>query len=172
MSARLSPEKGIDRAIDAVGILHQQGLKAELMVLGEGKERPKLESQIAALGLVSEVQLRGFVENVPAELNSSSIFLFTPRRGEGTSLALIEAMLLELPCVVMDSPAMVEVVIDGETGFVVPEGEVGALAEVLRKLLVNEPLRLEMGRKGKERALAHFTLEGLVDRLAHWLEES
>jgi glycosyltransferase involved in cell wall biosynthesis len=156
MSARLSPEKGIDRAIDAIAILKQQNVAAELMVLGEGKERSKLEKQIAELGLEQQVQLKGFVENVPAALNSGSVFLFTPRLGEGTSLALIEAMLLELPCVVMDSPAMVEVVVDGETGFVVPDGDVGALAEALRKLLVDEPLRLGDGPKGTGAGLDAF----------------
>ncbi|MEL6843722.1 MAG: glycosyltransferase, partial [Bacteroidota bacterium] len=169
MSARLSHEKGIDRAIEGIKLLREQGVEAELYVFGEGPLRPELESLIEGYGLQASVKLRGFVDDVAAALNECSIFLFTPRYGEGTSLALIEAMLLELPCVVMDSPAMSEVVVDGVTGYLVPDGDVERLVDRISSLLSDRSLQLRMGQAGRKRALERFTLDRLVSDLAEWL---
>ncbi|MEL7533490.1 MAG: glycosyltransferase [Bacteroidota bacterium] len=170
MSARLSPEKGIDRAIEALAILRDRGQQFELHILGEGPARAEIEAKIEQHDLTNQIILRGFVTDVAAELNRCSFFLFTPRFGEGTSLALIEAMLLELACVVMDSPAMAEVVEHGTTGYVVPDGDIAALAECIGSLLSDQDLRLKMGKSGRQRALEHFTLERLVSDLADWLK--
>ncbi|MEM6348376.1 MAG: glycosyltransferase [Bacteroidota bacterium] len=171
MSARLSPEKGIDRAIEALALLRDRGQQFELYILGEGPARAEIEALIKRYDLTNQIILRGFVNDVAAELNQCGFFLFTPRFGEGTSLALIEAMLLELPCIVMDSPAMGEVVLDGIGGYVVPDGDISALANCIGRLLSDQDLRLKMGEAARARALAHFTLEKLVSDLADWLQE-
>ena len=170
MSARLSPEKGIDRAIDAMSLLKQKDLKVELLILGEGPDRSRLEALIQEKGLESFVYLKGFVKDVQTLLNQCSMFLFTPRFGEGTSIALIEAMALELPCVVFETPAMREVVVDGETGFVVSDGNIRLLAERLGLLLSDEEMRLRMGKAARQRAMEHFGLEKqVVEPLKEWL---
>ena len=169
MSARLSHEKGIDRAIEALALLKKQGVDFQLHIFGEGPARAEIIGFIQQYDLTEEIILRGFVEDVAQELNQCSFFLFTPRFGVGTSLALIEAMLLELPCVVMDSPAMAEVVDHGTTGYVVPDGNIAALAGSISSLLSDKNLRLKMGRAGRMRALEQFTLEKLVADLAEWL---
>lgn len=169
ISARLAHEKGIDRAIEALALLRQQGQQPQLRIIGEGPERQKLELMVKDKGLEEQVRFTGFVEDVRQALAPCSIFLFTPRYGEGTSLALIEAMLLEMPCVVFDTPSMKEVVVHGETGFVLPEGDVTALAHYLGLLLTDEALRLRMGKAGRKRAETHFTLKRVVDELEQWL---
>ena len=170
MSARLSHEKGIDRAIEAMHLLKQKAVDAELLIFGEGLDRDRLEGLIQEKKLENSVFLKGFTQDVQAQLNQCSIFLFTPRFGEGTSIALIEAMSLELPCVVFDTPAMSEVVLDGETGFVVPDGNIEMLAERLESLLGNKEMCLRMGKAARQRALAHFGLEKqVVAPLKEWL---
>jgi glycosyltransferase involved in cell wall biosynthesis len=169
VSARLSPEKGLERLIEAVALVRESVPEVELRIMGEGPQRAELQALAEAKGVAGHVQFAGFVADVVAELQTCQVFGFTPHFGEGTSLALIEAMLLELPCVVMDSPAMSEVVLDGETGFVVPDGDVAALAARFTLLLQQTDLSQSMGKAGRQRALAHFTLDRIVDALQAWV---
>ncbi|MEM7372246.1 MAG: glycosyltransferase family 4 protein [Bacteroidota bacterium] len=168
-SARLSPEKGVERLILAMAQLGSDMPEAELHIMGTGPEKDKLQALVADHGLEKQVRFVGFVEDVQAQLHSCSIFVFTPHFGEGTSLALIEAMLLELPCVVMDTAAMREVVVDGETGFVVPDGDVKALADRLAQLIQDTGLRDRFGKAGRERALQFFSLAYIVEQVEDWL---
>lgn len=170
ISARLAYEKGIDRAIEAISLLKQQGMKARLRIIGDGPDRPRLQQMVKEKGLAEEVVFTGFLKNVQPSLVECSIFLFTPRYGEGTSLSLIEAMLLGLPCVVFDTPSMREVVDNGKTGFVIPDGDILGLADHLKLLLTDENLRIRMGNAARQRAETFFTLQRVVDDLETWLD--
>ena len=170
MAARLSPEKGIDRAIYAMKHIKERGISAELHIMGEGPEEGKLKQLTNELSLQDHIVFQGFISNVQQRLKDCSIFIFTPQYGEGTSIALIEAMALGIPCIVMDTPAMQEVVKDGETGFVVPDGDIEALGEKIVLLLTDETTRKRMGNAAKERVDQHFNLTVLVKKLASWIE--
>lgn len=170
MSARLAGVKGIDRAILAMKKLRQEIKDAELHILGDGPDREPLEDMVREHGLEEGVIFRGFVKDVQEALSSASIFLFTPKLGEGTSIALIEAMAMELPCVVFDTPAMKEVVLDGETGFVVKDKDIEGLAEKLAVLIKDKNLRQRMGKAGRLRAEENFSLsKAVIDPLESWL---
>ncbi|MEM6766152.1 MAG: glycosyltransferase [Bacteroidota bacterium] len=169
-TARLSPEKGLERAIQAVSLLVQKGLAVSYIIWGEGDQQAELKTLIEAHDLSEYVSLAGFSDQIPQKLVEGKIFLFTPHFGEGTSISLIEAMALELPCIVMDTPAMSEVVLDGETGYVVPDGNITQLADRMETLLKEEYLRLNMGKKASQRAEDHFTLSQILDSLDKWLE--
>lgn len=169
LTARLSYEKGIDRAIEAIAQLKKQGIKAHLLLMGDGPERKQLEQIVEQQELDDVVSFTGFVKDVRTRLAECSIFLFTPRWGEGTSLSLIEAMLLGLPCVVFDTASMNEVVINGETGFVIPDGDIIGLADHLQLLLTDDNLRITMGNAARKRAQMYFTLQRVVDDLEEWL---
>ncbi|MEM7654891.1 MAG: glycosyltransferase [Bacteroidota bacterium] len=170
VSARLSPEKGLERLLRAIQWLKRQGNKGELLLLGEGPQRVELQQLARDLGIEERVIFAGFVSDVPRHLRSCAAFGFTPHFGEGTSIALIEAMLLELPCVVMDTPAMSEVVVSGETGYVIPDGDIPALAAAFHRLLSDAQHRDELGQKARERALKYFTLDRIIEALEDWLQ--
>ncbi len=165
MSARLSPEKGIDRAIRALQLLKAGGIEATLHLLGEGPERSRLQALSQEAGLAEQVVFHGFVEDIRPELAKAWLFLFTPTHGEGTSLALVEAMALGIPCVAFDTSAMSEVITHGENGFLAKEGDVEELASFLKKVLLDEDLRNQMGLRAKEKALQRFSLQRLLDEL-------
>lgn len=170
MSARLDEVKGIDRAILAMEHVVKEIPEAQLHILGDGPDREKLIQMSADKGLEQSVHFHGFVQDVQAALSPASIFLFTPRLGEGTSIALIEAMAMELPCVVFDTPAMAEVVADGKSGFVVKDGDIKGLAEKLVILLKDGDLRRKMGIAGRKRAEENFSLsKAVIDPLENWL---
>lgn len=169
MVARLSVEKGIERSIHAIHLLNSQGIKASLAIWGEGPQERQLQALIQELSLSDSVILKGFSDQLPTELQSCSLFLFTPKFGEGSSRVLLEAMALEIPCIVMDSPSMDEVIRDGETGYVVPDGDVNMLAEKIGFLLNRPSLIREMGKQGRDLVIEKFTFQRAVDQLTKWL---
>lgn len=170
MSARLSAEKGIDRALQAIKLLKTEGVSVHLHVLGDGAEKRNLISLAQKLHLTDDVTFHGFVQDIRPELAKAWLFLFTPTHGEGTSMALVEAMALGIPCVAFDTPSMAEVIVPGETGFLAKDGDVESLASQIKTILLDEELRNSLGSQAKERALRQFSLERLVGELEGFLK--
>lgn len=169
MAARLSSEKGIDRALQAVQFLKKEGINLQLHILGEGPQKGNLIALAQKLNITEEVSFHGFVQDIRSELAKAWLFLFTPTHGEGTSLALVEAMAMGIPCVAFDTPSMAEVIVPDETGFLAKEGDIEALAGHIKTILQDENLRHRLGLRAKERALQHFSLERLVKELEVFL---
>lgn len=169
MCARLSPEKGIDRALKAIHVLKKEGIHFHLNILGDGPESTKLKVLATTLNIPAHVTFHGFVQDIRPELAKAWLFLFTPTHGEGTSLALVEAMALGVPCVAFDTPSMAEVIVHGETGFLAKEGDIAALAGHIKQILLDEALRNQLGHQAKERALQHFSMQRLVGKLEDFL---
>ncbi|MEM6265779.1 MAG: glycosyltransferase, partial [Bacteroidota bacterium] len=170
MVARLSTEKGIPRALETLNILKSKSVPAELWIIGEGPERVPLENQALKMGLGDSVQFLGFREDVLELLATCQVFLFTPHFGEGTSLALIEAMAVGLPCLAFDTPAMNEVIIDQQTGYLLEDGDVEGMATKIELLLSQKDLCIQLGEKAQGRAYAEFSLKNAADKVTHFLQ--
>lgn len=170
LSSRLSPEKGIDRAIEIMEMLKKTGFPARLHVLGEGPQRPELELMIQEKGLSETVHLLGFVDDVRAELGKCQVFLFTSW-GEGTSIAVIEAMAAGLPCVAYEAPSMKELILPGKTGYLVEANHKTEMAAHIRELLENEALRQEMSKQARSHMENHFSFARVTDQLTNWLDD-
>lgn len=127
-----------------------------LVLVGEGPLRSALEAQIRREGLADRVTLLASTTDIPSLLRTADLFVMSSR-WEGLPLAIIEAMLTGLPVVGTSVGGVPEIVVDGETGFLVPPKDVDALASTLYRLLEDPNLRRRMGEAGRRRALAHFT---------------
>jgi len=143
---RLKEYKRVDLVIAAVARLAGAGLDVGLEVVGEGEERGALEALARRLGVDERVRFRGFVDE-PAKLDALRRCwvhtLTSPKEGWGISN--LEAAACATPSVASDAPGLRESVVDGETGLLVPHGDVAALTEALGRLLGNEALRRRMG---------------------------
>jgi glycosyltransferase involved in cell wall biosynthesis len=148
---RLEPQKGIDVAIRAV----REIPNAHLVVLGEGPQRRELE-QLAD----DRVHLLGRVPDVAAWLRRADV-LVHPVRWEGFGLAMLEAMLASLPVVATRVSSIPEIVVDGETGLLVPPDDPPALASALMHVL--EDAR-DYGERGRERAREKFSVARMTER--------
>ena len=157
--ARLTPQKGIDVAVRALPALPGDTV---LVVLGEGSERAPLESLARELGVAGRVFLPGRVPDVAAWLRRASV-LVHPVRWEGFGLGVLEAMLAGLPVVAAGVSSLPELVVDGETGFLVRPDDPSALALGAARAL-EEPARL--GAAGRERAHREFSVDRMADRTA------
>ena len=125
----LQPWKGFADAIDAIGLLRDQGRDQRLLILGEGPERHRLEAQIAKLGLASRVRLVGHVDNSLKYFARADLFVLSSHV-EGLPNVLVEALMCGTSCVATDCPTGPrEVLADGEYGTLVPMRNSAALAE-------------------------------------------
>jgi glycosyltransferase involved in cell wall biosynthesis len=148
---RLEPQKGVDVAIRAL----EQIPDGHLVVLGEGPQRAELER----LG-GERVHLLGRVPDVAAWLRRAEL-LVHPVRWEGFGLALLEAMLASLPVVATSVSSIPEIVVEGETGLLVPPDDPSALAAAVNRVL-GQPG--DFGPKGRARAEAEFSVARMTDR--------
>lgn len=156
--ARLTDQKGIDVAIRALADLPDDTV---LVALGEGPERAALLRLARELGLETRVFLLGRVPDVAAWLGRATV-LVHPARWEGFGLGVLEAMLAGLPVVATNVSALPELVIDGETGILVPPDDVAELVHAVEQAL-EQP---ELGAAGLARARRDFSVARMADRTA------
>jgi glycosyltransferase involved in cell wall biosynthesis len=109
------------------------------------------------------LQITGWVSHAREWLGDFDVFAL-PSRWEGMPLSIIEAMHAGLPVLATDVGSVVETVIDGDTGFVVPRDDVAALVDRLRRLLGDAGLRSRMGQRGRALAAERFTAAAMAQR--------
>jgi glycosyltransferase involved in cell wall biosynthesis len=136
-------------------------LDATLVVLGEGPERGALEALARDLGV--RLVLPGRVPDVAAVLRRADALVHAAR-WEGFGLAVLEAMLCSLPVVATRVSSVPEIVVDGETGLLVPVDDDRALHEALGRVLGDAGLRSRLGAAGRERARREFSVEAMAQR--------
>jgi phosphatidylinositol alpha-1,6-mannosyltransferase len=180
--ARLIPQKGLFTLLRAwrtvVDRAAASGAVRELVVVGAGPLRKRLERTIRDLELTDSVRLTGALSraDVIDQLQQAAVFALPVRtrlaglNPEGLGLAAIEAAACGLPVIVGKSGGAPETVRDGETGFVVSPDDHQLLAERISRLLDNPRLAQQMGGRGRCHVTAHFSSESARARLRDALE--
>lgn len=161
--ARLSPEKGIDVLLRAMVEVVRAEPRVHLEIAGDGVLRGDLEKLTGELGIAAQVRFLGEVADIPSLLSRASLFVL-PSHSEGISLTLLEAMARGLPVVTTRVGGNTEVVVDGQTGFLVPPDDPSAMAARIRQLLGDLDRSQMMGRAGNHRVEAHFDIRRVLDR--------
>lgn len=164
MLSRHDPVKGIDRAIRAVA---QMGPGTRLVVVGDGPQRPELESLVDELGVADRVELRGWDDHARRQLASFDVYLL-PSQLEAFPVTVMEAMQAGVPVVATEVGSIREAIDHGETGMVLGPGDTAAggrraedalLAEIVSSLTVlrDDPaLRTSMGERARAVGLERF----------------
>ena len=159
MVARLDAQKNHGELFRALAGLQQFAWTLDLV--GDGPLERDLRDLAASIGINKQVNFLGLQNNVPGLLRSAQIFVLTSN-WEGLPLSILEAMQAALPVVATDVGGVREAVIDQETGFLVPRGEIPALRDRLAQLMESEEQRMRMGLAGRLRYEEHFTLDRMV----------
>jgi len=136
---------------------------SRLDLVGEGPERPRIESLVASLGLGEHVRFLGELGDLVAHLQQSDLFLL-PSETESFGLAALEAMACGVPVVASDVGGISEVVVHGETGFLAAAGDVVAMAGHARSLLTDAQLHRRLSRAARHLAETRFRLTPAVER--------
>ncbi|MEK6611252.1 MAG: glycosyltransferase family 4 protein [Gemmatimonadota bacterium] len=166
---RLKKYKGVDLVIRAFGRVDDP--RAVLEVAGEGDFRPALERLVRSLDLTARVKFLGFVsesEKLALLRRAWATVFASPKEGWG--LTNIEASACGTPVVASDSPGIRESVRHGETGFLVPHGDLDAMAAALRRLSGDPALVASLGERGR-RFAASFTWDRAADDTAAHLQQ-
>jgi glycosyltransferase involved in cell wall biosynthesis len=173
--ASLQPQKGQTYLLEACRLLAASGdIDFRCLLVGEGASRGALEQQIAEAGLDAHVKLLG---NQPrhrvVELLADADVVVQPSitlpsgKKEGIPVALMEALSMERPAVATGLSGVPELISDGITGLLVPEGDAEALARALRNLYGDREFASALGRAGRERVVRDFNLHEGARQLAH-----
>jgi glycosyltransferase involved in cell wall biosynthesis len=174
---QLFPRKGIRFLIEAVAKLKPKYPDINLIIAGDGFERPVLEELAQNLGIGDKTKFLGWVANkdLPRYFRSCAVSVI-PSLEEGFGIPAAEAMGCEKPVVASDAGGLPEVVENDVTGYVVPKGDAAALASAIDRLLADDALRARMGEAGRARALDRFDWDLSVKKFeaiyASMLEQS
>lgn len=148
-AGRLIEQKNHAMLISAVTSLANDFPEIYVDIYGNGALQPRLQEQIDQNNLQDVITLHGNVSDLHDRISTADIFVMTSEF-EGLSNALLEAMMLGLPCITTDYPGADEAIRDGESGLIVPRGDAHKLAEAIRRILVDDELRARLS----ENALA------------------
>ena len=169
---RLVARKGVPVLLDAWA---KAGLvRSALVIVGDGPDRAALEARAASLGIAASVQFRGRVSDADlAEAYGSADLFVLPAvldahgDTEGLGVVLLEAMASNVPVLASAAGGITDVVIDDESGVLVPPGDVDALAAALQRLRGDDALRARLAANGARRVRENFSWDAIADR---WLD--
>jgi glycosyltransferase involved in cell wall biosynthesis len=170
---RMLPAKGLTILAGALAQLRSE--KWNLLIVGDGPERQNFESALSANGLLARTRFTGAIsfDQVPDLFQKMDMLVLptqtTARIREQFGRVLVEAMASGVPVIGSTCGAIPEVI--DRVGLVTPEGDVGALAEAIRKLLANRALRAEFARAGKVRAEQRYSWDRVADKTYEFFQE-
>ncbi|MDH3994606.1 MAG: glycosyltransferase, partial [Gammaproteobacteria bacterium] len=170
---RLEPVKDqltLVRAFTELCLRRPQDTRLRLVLIGDGSLRHELESLIEQNDIQTRVWLAGSVENVPQLLQAMDVFVL-PSLAEGISNTILEAMACGLPVVATRVGGNEELVVEGETGFLVSRADPGAMAETLLHYLEDDTLRDRHGAAARRRVEKNFSIHGMVNRYLEVYDE-
>lgn len=169
-AGRLTPQKNQKILVSAMARLHNVYPDVKCRIYGEGNLQSALQAQIDQLGLTDVVTLEGNVKDIHQRLANCGIFALTSNF-EGLSNALIEAMMVGLPCITTDYPGARELISDGETGLVVPMDDAESLACAIIKLIENKDGCADTLAQNSKAFSANFRAETVLSLWHNVIEE-
>ncbi len=161
MIGRLVPVKEPGTALEVAAKVLAEAPRARFLLVGGGELLKPMRARARELGLGDRVLFLGFRTDLDRILADTDLALLTSRN-EGTPVALIEAAAAGVPAVATRVGGVPSVVVDGETGILVPHGDPTALARAILDLLADPDRRREMGRVARARVLVRFDANRLL----------
>jgi glycosyltransferase involved in cell wall biosynthesis len=170
---RLSREKGHADLFHALSILIRLPSipRFRAVVVGDGPERDNLEALASRLGIQDSVVMAGFREDVRPFYRMATM-LALPSRTEGSPYVLLEAMMASLPIAATSIGGVPEHIKNGVTGLLVPGCAPSSMAEALKKLLTDQPLRDRLGAAGRLHATNNHSFETYIETLIRFYQET
>jgi glycosyltransferase involved in cell wall biosynthesis len=161
---RLVPHKRHNELIRAVRWLVDEGHDVGLVIASDGPMRGPLEELASDLGVADRVTFLGEFEDLTDVMAQFDVFTLTSH-SESQCMPVTESMSYGKPVIVTRFGGIPDFVVDGVTGILVDVGNLDQLVAAMRRLVEDPELREDMGRRGRERFLEHYTPERVADRV-------
>ncbi|HEY8560891.1 MAG TPA: N-acetyl-alpha-D-glucosaminyl L-malate synthase BshA [Pyrinomonadaceae bacterium] len=165
--------RAVKRPVDCVEIfakVKNKGGSARLVMVGDGPEQSACRYRAEQLGVADDAVFVGKQANIAEYLGVADLFLL-PSELESFGLAALEAGACEVPAIATRIGGIPEVVTDGETGFLSDIGDTEKMADDAMKLLGDEEMRLEFGRKARESAVSRYSTELIIPQYIAFYEK-
>jgi len=161
----------LKRVADAVRVFARvrKEIPARLLLVGEGPDRPSAQQLVRELGISDDVRFLGEQDYIESMLACADLLLL-PSEEESFGLVALEAMSCEVPVIASRVGGLPEVVLDGETGYLLGVGEVEAMAEAALRLLRDDAKRERLGRRGREWAIEQFNAANIIPQYERYYE--
>ncbi|HZJ42240.1 MAG TPA: N-acetyl-alpha-D-glucosaminyl L-malate synthase BshA [Pyrinomonadaceae bacterium] len=171
--AHVSNFRPVKRPVDCIEILFrvlQKGIKTRLVMVGDGSERTNAEHRARCLGIYEHCSFVGKQPRIVDYLSVSDVLLL-PSEQESFGLAALEAMACEVPVIASRVGGIPEVITDGETGYLSKVGDVDKMAEDAARLLTDQKLRVEMGKRARESAISRYRTDVVIPQYIKFYED-
>jgi glycosyltransferase involved in cell wall biosynthesis len=169
-AGRLAEQKRVGDLLKALDLLQHVQPELCTMIVGDGPLRDRLEETARAYALDGRVRFLGHRDDVPYLMAAADVVVL-PSAYEGLPNVVLEAMRFRKPVVATAAPGTTEVVVDGETGLLVPVGNVILLARAIRDVVRGPGLASRLGGAGRARVEAHFRADTMVRQFADLYED-
>jgi colanic acid/amylovoran biosynthesis glycosyltransferase len=164
---RLSPEKGYFGLLEAFAKVRTSGVDGDLVIVGDGPERARIEGAIDNLDLRANVSLKGALdEQATLQQIANADILVLPSFMEGLPVVLMEAMALGLPVIASRVAGIPELVTDDQHGLLFCPTDWNELAEKIDQLIADPELRQRLGQAGRSRVELAFEINRAIEPLA------
>jgi glycosyltransferase involved in cell wall biosynthesis len=169
-AGRLAEQKRVDDLLKAIDLLQHVQPDLRTVIVGDGPLRDRLEETARAYDLDGRARFLGHRNDVPRLMAAADVVVLQSAY-EGLPNVLLEAMCFRKPVVATAAPGTTEVVVDGETGVLVPVGNIMLLARAIRDLVRDPALAGRLGEAGRARVEAHFRADTMVAQFAGLYED-
>lgn len=169
-AGRLAEQKRVGDLLKALDLLQHVQPDARTLIAGEGPLRRQLEQTATAYRLSERVRFLGHRDDIPRLLAAANL-LVLPSSYEGLPNVVLEAMRYRKPVVATSAPGTTEVVVDGETGLLVPIGDQVRLTRAIRDIIRDPELARRLGEAGRARAEARFKAAAMIEGFAGLYEQ-
>ncbi len=158
MVARFDRQKDHATLIEAF-----KDVNAELILVGDGPSLVKTKQKVEQLGISHKVSFLGFRQDIAEILAQVQVYALISN-WEGLPCTIIEAMRAGLPVIASDVGGVKEIVLEGQTGYLVPRGDIQGLRQKLNYLIGNEPARISMGIMGRQKYESQLTFKHMYEQ--------
>ncbi len=163
--------RALKRVDDVIAVFERvrRGRACRLALLGDGPERPRIEAEVRARGLDDDVTFLGEQLDVVGTLRRAHVFLL-PSETESFGLAALEALACGVPVVASRAGGLPEVVREGESGYLLPVGDVDAMAAAVARILDDAALHRRLSAAARADAVERFSRAPMVTRYERYYE--
>jgi glycosyltransferase involved in cell wall biosynthesis len=166
----LHPRKSHELFIQAAARVSRELPRARFLIVGEGELHAELEEQVRARGLSGKVVLTGVRDDVARILSATDVYV-KPGIVEGfVGITVLEALVLGKPVIAFETEDVKLALVDGETGLIVPNGDVDRLADRIVYLLRNPEVGARLGQAGQQLVAERFDFGVLAQRLEEFYQ--